>query len=139
VINQQIVLNEMDEMVIDMHTKNRLFAEVIKSSYVASEVDRSLSNILRRSHLFPDWSVKPILGGSSITFERNWLKTHFPMTFECLHYRSLDVSSFKEAWKRWYPVDYPMEESDSDHRALSDIRASIAELRGYRDFIDTKS
>ena len=50
-----------------------------------------------------------------------------------LHYRVLDVSSFKEVIRRWYPkVYYASPEKHGGHRALADIRESIAELRYYR-------
>ena len=46
--------------------------------------------------------------------------------------RLVDVSSIKELARRWYPgvVAPPKQES---HRALDDIRESIAELRFYRE------
>ena len=51
---------------------------------------------------------------------------------EFLHYRTIDVSSVKELVKRWYPGVVPPPKQSS-HRALDDIKESIAELRFYRD------
>ena len=48
-----------------------------------------------------------------------------------LHYRSIDVSSIKELCRRWYPDLAALPKRES-HRALDDIRESIAELRFYR-------
>ncbi|WP_276947671.1 exonuclease domain-containing protein, partial [Ferrimicrobium acidiphilum] len=56
-----------------------------------------------------------------------------------LHYRSVDVSSIKELAKRWYPgLTELVPNKDSSHRALDDIRDSIAELQFYREhlFVD---
>jgi oligoribonuclease len=51
-----------------------------------------------------------------------------------LHYRLVDVSSIKELARRWYPkVYYGLPEKTGNHRALGDIRDSIAELRYYRE------
>ena len=51
-----------------------------------------------------------------------------------LHYRLIDVSSIKEIARRWYPrVYFATPEKNGNHRALGDIRESIAELRYYRD------
>ena len=51
-----------------------------------------------------------------------------------LHYRSIDVSSFKELCRRWYPGDLPKRPGKAEHhRALDDIRESIEELRFYRE------
>lgn len=47
------------------------------------------------------------------------------------HYRNLDVSTVKELATRWYPR-LPKFEKSSSHLAMADIRASIEELRYYR-------
>jgi len=53
-----------------------------------------------------------------------------------MHYRLVDVSSIKELTKRWYPRAYfNTPEKTGNHRALADIRESIAELRYYRDAV----
>jgi oligoribonuclease len=49
-----------------------------------------------------------------------------------LHYRHVDVSSLKALIARWYPKDKEPPKGKS-HRALSDIRESIAELKFYRE------
>ena len=48
-----------------------------------------------------------------------------------LHYRIVDVSTVKELVKRWYPA-LPIYRKKESHRALDDIRESIAELAYYR-------
>jgi oligoribonuclease len=49
------------------------------------------------------------------------------------HYRNVDVSTIKELARRWHPeVLDAMPEKESAHRALDDIRESIAELEYYR-------
>jgi oligoribonuclease len=53
-----------------------------------------------------------------------------------MHYRLVDVSSVKELVRRWFPrVYFATPEKHGNHRALGDIRESIAELRYYRDAI----
>src|SRR5690606_15107418 len=50
-----------------------------------------------------------------------------------LHYRVIDVSSFKELARRWYPrIYFNSPEKHGGHRALADILESIDELRYYR-------
>ena len=50
------------------------------------------------------------------------------------HYRNVDVSTIKELAKRWHPqVLAARPEKATAHRALDDIRESIAELVHYRD------
>ncbi len=56
-----------------------------------------------------------------------------PRIMEYLHYRILDVSTIKELIKRWYPNDPDATFNKQEtHRALVDIRESIAELKHYR-------
>jgi oligoribonuclease len=53
-----------------------------------------------------------------------------------LHYRNIDVSSVKELTKRWFPkVYFQLPKKSGGHRALADIRESIAELRYYRQTV----
>ena len=53
-----------------------------------------------------------------------------------LHYRTIDVSSIKELSRRWYPRAYfNAPAKHGGHRALADIRESIAELRYYREAV----
>lgn len=53
-----------------------------------------------------------------------------------LHYRIVDVSSVKELARRWYPRAYfNSPPKTGNHRALADIRESIAELRYYREAV----
>jgi oligoribonuclease len=57
-----------------------------------------------------------------------------PELDEYLHYRSVDVSSLKELCRRWYPDVYKQRPGKNEtHRALDDVRESIAELRYYRE------
>jgi oligoribonuclease len=53
-----------------------------------------------------------------------------------LHYRNIDVSSIKELTRRWFPkVYFQLPKKSGGHRALADIRESIAELRYYRQTV----
>jgi oligoribonuclease len=74
------------------------------------------------------------LCGNSIGVDRRFLDRQLPDLDAYLHYRSIDVSSFKELCRRWYPAVYKKRPGKREtHRALDDVRESIAELRYYRD------
>ncbi|MBU6280366.1 MAG: oligoribonuclease [Actinomycetales bacterium] len=76
------------------------------------------------------------LAGSSVYVDRGFLAVYMPLLDDYLHYRLVDVSTVKEVAKRWYPrVYFASPEKKGNHRALGDIRESIAELRYYRDAI----
>lgn len=75
-----------------------------------------------------------ILCGNSIHADKLFLRREFPNFLALLHYRLIDVSTVKELVSRWLPGVYaaaPVKQGK--HRALDDIRESIAELRYYKE------
>ena len=76
------------------------------------------------------------LCGNSIATDRWFIARDMPELDAYLHYRMVDVSSIKELARRWYPrAYYASPEKRGGHRALADIRESVAELRYYREAI----
>ncbi len=69
-----------------------------------------------------------ILAGNSIHNDRNFIKYWWPGLDLRLHYRMLDVSSFKILMQGKYHQEYAKK---GVHRAFDDIQASIAELQFY--------
>ena len=74
-----------------------------------------------------------ILAGNSIHSDRSVIKAHWPLLDLKLHYRMLDVSSFKNLMLGKYGVKF---DKDSPHRAYEDVQASIAELQYYLDWFN---
>ena len=76
------------------------------------------------------------LCGNSIGTDRRFLAAYLPEINDHLHYRSVDVSTIKELCRRWYPEAYAAAPVKAgSHRALDDIKESVAELRYYRDAV----
>jgi oligoribonuclease len=73
------------------------------------------------------------LCGNSVWNDRLFLLHQMPRIHEFLHYRNVDVSSFKEVIRRWYPGDFTPPQKKNKHEAMSDIHESLDELRYYRD------
>ena len=78
-----------------------------------------------------DAGVSP-MAGNSICQDRRFLAREMPELERFFHYRNLDVSTLKILAQQWAPEVAAGFSKDSDHRALADIRDSIAELRWYR-------
>ncbi|CAM5708441.1 Oligoribonuclease OS=Streptomyces alboniger OX=132473 GN=orn PE=3 SV=1 [Streptomyces alboniger] len=79
---------------------------------------------------------KAPLCGNSVGTDRGFLARDMRTLEEYLHYRIVDVSSVKELARRWYPRAYfNSPDKNGNHRALADIRESIAELRYYREAV----
>ena len=72
--------------------------------------------------------------GNTIYMDRMFLRKYFPNVNEYLHYRIIDVSTIKELCGRWNKKVYDnAPKKEMKHRALSDIKESIKELKYYKD------
>jgi len=81
-------------------------------------------------------SEPAILGGNSIHNDRLFIKQWWPAFDLKLHYRMLDVSSFKILFQGKYEVNF---EKKDVHRAFDDIQASIAELQYYIEWFKSNA
>jgi oligoribonuclease len=126
-------LAAMQPVVVDMHTRSGLLDAVRKSTITLADAgERALAFI--KEHV-PEPGTVP-LAGNSIGTDRRFLALHLPEIEQWLHYRSIDVSTVKELVQRWYPAawaDRP--KKAGSHRALDDIRESVAELAYYRQAV----
>lgn len=126
------VLDNMVEVVAKMHTESGLIHEIPTGVTLAEAEEKLISYI--KSHI-PEPRKSP-LAGSSVYVDRGFLIRDMPKVDAHLHYRLLDVSSVKEIVRRWYPrVYFGTPAKVGNHRALSDIKESIEELRFYRELI----
>jgi oligoribonuclease len=120
----------MDPFVVNMHTESGLIEEI--PGGITLDEAETLVLAYVQTHV-PEARKAP-LSGSSVYVDRGFLQRYMPTLDEHLHYRLVDVSSFKEMARRWYPrIYFSTPEKNGNHRALADIRESIAELRYYRD------
>ncbi len=124
-------LAQMDEVVVKMHTESGLLDAIAASSTTLADAgEQTLAFI--RTHVREPRRVP--LCGNSIGVDRRFLRHQLPEVDAYLHYRSIDVSTVKELCKRWHPSLYgKAPRKSSTHRALDDIRESVAELAYYRD------
>jgi oligoribonuclease len=123
----------MDQVVVDMHTRSGLL-EAIKASTTTLEEAGAQTLAFIKEHV-PDPRTVPLCG-NSIGTDRRFLAAHLPEIEDHLHYRSIDVSTIKELARRWYPDTLAKAPGKAGgHRAMDDIRESVAELRYWRDAV----
>ncbi|MFD6794337.1 MULTISPECIES: oligoribonuclease [Prauserella salsuginis group] len=123
-------LAAMPDVVAEMHEKSGLTDEVRRSTTTLADAEQQVLDHIKR--YVPDAQTAP-LAGNSIGTDRGYIARDMPALDAHLHYRMVDVSSVKELVRRWYPrVYYAKPEKGLAHRALADIKESIAELRYYR-------
>jgi oligoribonuclease len=126
-------LDAMDKVVTKMHRVSGLRDAVEASTISLDQAGKAVLEFLRQ-HV-PDAGTVPLCG-NSIATDRRFLARHLPELEDYFHYRSIDVSTVKELCRRWYPEAYAAAPSKAGHhRALDDIRESVAELAYYRSTI----
>lgn len=126
-------LAEMDDFVVDMHTRSGLLELIQGSSITLEEASEQTFDFIKQ-HIKKARSVP--LCGNSIGTDRRFLDVYMPEIENYLHYRSVDVSTIKELARRWnLEVMKGVPQKQTSHRALDDIRESIAELKHYRDHL----
>lgn len=125
----------LDPFILDMHSKSGLLDEIFAGAgLLRHEAAGDLIGwALSRSAGF-DLKKTP-LAGSTVSFDRAWLKKHMPALESLFSHRSIDASSITELAARWAPAIYDNRpKADPEkiaHRALPDVRESISILRYY--------
>ncbi|WP_366909212.1 oligoribonuclease [Nesterenkonia sp.] len=122
----------MQKVVRQMHTDSGLLAELEDGIALEAAEKKVLEYV---TAWVPEARVAP-LAGNSVHADRAFLRVGMPTLTEHLHYRIIDVSTLKELARRWYPeVLASAPKKTGNHRALGDIKDSIAELKHYRQHL----
>ena len=126
------VMAEMDDFVTNMHTVSGLLEKIKTSTISEAEAMQQTLDFIKEYSPEPN---KIPLCGNSIRTDRTFLAKYMPEIENWLHYRCVDVSTIKELVKRWNPgLEHARPKSEGiTHRAMDDIRDSVAELKFYRD------
>ena len=123
------VLAGMNDWSRDHHARSGLLDRVRASTISEAEAEEMTIAFLRP--LCGEGA--PPLGGNSVHLDRAFIHEQMPKLADLLHYTVIDVSSIKELVRRWYPEALASAPRKTDtHRALQDLRESIAELAHYR-------
>lgn len=122
------LLDSMDEWNTEHHGESGLTDLVRASEVDDEEAERQTLEFVKR---FTTPRHSPLCG-NTISQDRRFLRRYMPKLHAHFHYRSIDVSTIKELAKRWEP-DLPKYHKQGGHRALEDIRESVAELAYYRE------
>ncbi|MBO0730621.1 MAG: oligoribonuclease [Acidimicrobiaceae bacterium] len=126
-------LAAMDDVVRSMHQRSGLLAAIEASTTTLEEAGSETLAFLKAQ--LPSAGTVPLCG-NSIGTDRRFLAAQLPEVEEYLHYRSIDVSTIKELARRWFPKAFAAAPTKAGaHRALDDIKESVAELRYYRQTI----
>ena len=119
----QKYIDGMDEWNIEHHTASGLI-EKIPQGKEQRQAESELCMIIDQQFK----GEQAVLAGNSIAQDRLFIKKYFPVLESKLHYRMLDVSSWKHIFRVKYGIEF---DKQGTHRALDDINESIEELKFY--------
>ena len=122
------VLAQMDKWNQGTHGKSGLIdkvkASTVSEAYAEAQILAFIAQYVPKG-------VSPLCG-NTISQDRRFLVKYMPKLEAYLHYRNIDVSTFKELAKRWRPDVYNAFKKQQKHTALADVHESIDELEHYR-------
>ena len=129
IYRSQEELDRIEAWPLKVHTESGLLEKVKKSKIKISEAEKINIDFISK------WVEKKegLLCGNSIHIDRKYIRKEMPVLDDYLHYRMIDVSSFKEVIKRWFKPIKNEPQKQNTHQALDDIKGSIEELRWYKE------
>lgn len=124
--SRNIRLTEIDPFVWKMHQDNNLWNDSVTSTDLLDSVADMAANFIE-----DNGAKGSPLCGSTINFDRSFLKAQAPELLLYLHYRNIDVSTLKNMMAVHFQDVPPFEKPKGNHRALDDLHHSIAEYQHY--------
>ena len=124
-------MSRMEDWPAKQHQTSGLLERVEKSKVTVAKAEKQTLEFVSK------WADKnsATLCGNSIWVDRRFLHKEMPTLEGYLHYRMIDVSSFKEVVESWYPETLRPLTKKQSHLAMDDIKESLEELRWYREKI----
>lgn len=129
VYQDDVELRKMDDWCVKTHTGSGLLKRV-QSGLREDALDTALVDMLS-GYFASDERI--ILCGNSIGQDRKFVEKYLPKFAARLHYRMLDVSSFKIVFENAFNLKF---KKQNRHEALGDVEESIAEFKYYLGFLD---
>jgi oligoribonuclease len=123
------LLDKMDNWNKGTHGKSGLIDKVKASTLSEAEAEAEILAFLKK---YVPKATSPLCG-NTISQDRRFLVKYMPKLDAFFHYRNIDVSTFKELAKRWWPEVYKSFKKQQKHTALADVHESIDELEHYRE------
>ena len=122
------LLDKMDNWNKGTHGRSGLIDKVKASTVTEPDAEAQILAFIAQ---YVPKGTSPLCG-NTISQDRRFLVKYMPRFEAFLHYRNIDVSTFKELAKRWRPDVYSAFKKNQKHTALADVHESIDELEHYR-------
>ncbi|KAI3678616.1 hypothetical protein L6452_37915 [Arctium lappa] len=125
-------LDKMGEWCQDHHAASGLTEKVIQSTISEKEAEEQVIDFVKRHAS----AYTPLLAGNSIYVDFMFLKKYMPDLASLFSHVVVDVSSVKALCRLWFPKDKKnAPQKEKKHRAMDDIKESIAELKYYKEHV----
>lgn len=122
------ILQKMNDWCKKTHGESGLTAAVPGGKPLA-EVEKDILALIQKYYA-P--SERVVLVGNSVGNDKRFIDRYLPEVARRLHYRLIDVSSFKEIFRAKYGLSF---QKRNTHRAVDDILESVKELKYYLSFV----
>lgn len=125
------VLDTMNDWCKEHHGKSGL-TELVPTGWELEKVEKELVTWVEEHFGKKHGKDGAVLAGNSIHNDRRFIDAHMPEFAKTLHYRLVDVSSFKEVFRERFNLKY---DKKNAHRAIGDVHESINELKYYLGYV----
>jgi len=122
------VLAKMDPWCVKTHGESGLTARIPQGTPLP-QVEKELIALAERHF---DKKERVVLTGNSVGQDKLFLDEYLKDFAKRLHYRVIDISSYKEIFRDKWGVQF---QKKNAHRAVDDINESIRELQTYLSFV----
>lgn len=126
----------VNSYVVEMHGNNGLWDACLAAKQDRRDPADTYCSVLESMRRYTESKTTPICG-STIAFDRAFLRQHAPFVEAHFSHRNLDVSVLGEVAARWAPEVWSKRPRPGDdaHRALPDIRGSVELLKYWRSTV----
>lgn len=127
---------KLNPVVRELHERSGLLAECAGAEMSLHEIESMIIGAIKGVGVVS--GDPPPLAGSSVYFEREFLRRQMPDLLGLCSYRNVDVSTLTEVCRRWHPTAHAsrpgadLTHEKKPHRSIPDLEYSIALLRYYR-------
>lgn len=129
IFQPQDVIDSMNDWCKKTHGESGLTAAIPNGTPLAT-VEQEVLALIQKYYASNE---RVVLVGNSVGNDKRFMDRYMPEVAKRLHYRVVDVSSFKEVLRDRFNLVF---EKKNSHRAIDDILESIAELGFYLSFVN---
>lgn len=127
-------LDKMGEWCQEHHGESGLTERVLQSTISEKEAEKQVIEFVKR-HVDVNTHT-PLIAGNSVYMDLLFIRKYMPDLAVLFSHVTVDVSSVKALCLRWYPRERKKApQKENKHRAMDDIKESIAELKFYKEHI----